>query len=351
MRLIIDDDTKTVTGVVIRRGKNREELEKSSDEVVSVVQHKGEVIVSAGALATPQILQLSGIGPCDMLESVGVKCIADLPVGMNLQDHISTPLYFSSKIPTLSARDFTGANIATWAKEGRGALQSCAAEAFLFYNSGMNEKFQFPLMDIQYHFVCATSGKAVADNFNIRHDIAERRLKYLGEDKFTIAIMPSVLHPESTGTVGLSTANPLDHPLINLNYLDKDIDLETLADACMKAYHIAMTEPLKNNVEFLGHIIHPEIKGDPARDIKYWRQFVTCVAVSTFHPTSTCKMGKSDDPIAVVTPDCRVKGITNLRVVDASVMPEVCSGNTNVPTICIAERASDIIISGRRITG
>jgi choline dehydrogenase-like flavoprotein len=78
MRLIIDDDTKTVTGVVIRRGKNREELEKSSDEVVSVVQHKGEVIVSAGALATPQILQLSGIGPCDMLESVGVKCIADL---------------------------------------------------------------------------------------------------------------------------------------------------------------------------------------------------------------------------------------------------------------------------------
>ena len=154
MRLIIDEDTKTVTGVVIRRGKNREELEKSADEVVSVVKHKGEVIVSAGALATPQILQLSGIGPRDMLESVGVKCIADLPVGMNLQDHISTPLYFSSQIPTLSARDFTGVNIATWAKEGRGALQSASVEAFLFYNSGMNRNIPSSLMDLQFHFAC-----------------------------------------------------------------------------------------------------------------------------------------------------------------------------------------------------
>src|ERR1700676_769409 len=86
MRLIIDEDTKTVTGVVIRRGKNKEELQKSSDEVVNLVKTTGEVIVSAGALATPQILQLSGIGPHDMLESFGVKCIAELPVGMNLQD-------------------------------------------------------------------------------------------------------------------------------------------------------------------------------------------------------------------------------------------------------------------------
>ena len=95
----------------------------------------------------------------------------------------------------------------------------------------------------------------------------------------------------------------------------------------------------------------PEIKGNPSTDIEYWRQWVRYFGITLRHPTSTCKMGRLDDPTAVVTPDCRVKGITNLRVVDASVMPEVCSGNTNVPTICIAERASDIIISGQRITG
>jgi choline dehydrogenase-like flavoprotein len=219
MRLIIDEDTKTVTGVVIRRGKNREELEKSADEVVSVVQHKGEVIVSAGALATPQILQLSGIGTRKMLESVGVKCVVDLPVGMNLQDHLSAPCHYSSHIPTLSALDFTGANIATWAKEGRGALQSCAVEALLFYNSGMNANLQFPLMDVQFNVVAATSGKSGVSNSNVRHDIAERRLKYLGSDKFVVMILPTLLHPESVGTVRLQSSNPLDHPYVYLNPL------------------------------------------------------------------------------------------------------------------------------------
>jgi choline dehydrogenase len=140
--------------------------------------------------------------------------------------------------------------------------------------------------------------------------------------------------------------------LIDPNYLDKDIDLEVLADACMKAYQIAMTEPLKSSVEFLGHVNLPDLKGNPATDIEYWRQWVTHMAITTFHPTSTCKMGRIDDPTAVVTPDCRLKGITNLRVVDASVMPEVCSGNTNIPVTCIAERASGILlISSQRTTG
>ena len=97
---------------------------------------------------------------------------------------------------------------------------------------------------------------------------------------------------------------------------------------------------------FLGHVMCPEIKGNPSTDMEYWRQFVRRFSATMFHPISTCKMGRVDDATAVVTPDCRVKGISNLRVVDASVMPEVCSANTNIPTICIAERASDIIISG-----
>jgi choline dehydrogenase len=351
MRLIIDEDTKTVTGVVIRRGKNREELEKSADEVVSVVKHKGEVIVSAGALATPQILQLSGIGPRKMLENVGVKCIADLPVGLNLQDHISTPVYFSSKIPTLSPRDLTPENLQKWAVEGRGALQSAAVECFLFYNSGLNQSFPKPLMDMQYHVCCVTGGADLANNFNVRNDVVDALMKYLGEDKHSIVIMPTLLHPDSVGTVGLQSSNPLDYPLIDPNYLDKEIDLEISAQACMKAYQICMTEPLKSNVEHLGEIMCPEIKGNPATDIEYWRQWVRYFGVTLYHPTSTCKMGRIDDPTAVVTPDCRVKGITNLRVVDASVMPEVCSGNTNIPVICIGERASDIITSGERITG
>jgi choline dehydrogenase-like flavoprotein len=224
-------------------------------------------------------------------------------------------------------------------------------EALLYYNSGMNRNIPSSLMDVQHEFACVSGGQDLISNFNIRTDALEALVNYIGDDKNTVILLPHLLHSESNGTVSLKTSNALDHPLIDPNYFDKDIDVEILAAGCMKAYQICMTEPLKNNLEYIGHIMCPEIKGNPATDIEYWKQFVRYFAITGYHPTSTCKMGRLDDTTAVVTPDCRVKGITNLRVVDASVMPEVCSGNTNVPTICIAERASDIIISGQRITG
>jgi choline dehydrogenase len=135
MKLIIDEDSKTVTGVAIRRGKNKVELKKSSDEIVKLVKNTGEVIVSCGALATPQILQLSGIGPHEMLDAVGVKCIVDLPVGMNLQDHVGIPIFFCSKIPTITSSDYNGSNFQKWLTDGTGVYHLLPVQVVGFFNT------------------------------------------------------------------------------------------------------------------------------------------------------------------------------------------------------------------------
>lgn len=165
---------------------------------------------------------------------------------------------------------------------------------------------------------------------------------YLVDDwKWTTVCLPTLLHPKSKGEITLASSDPLVHPLINPNYLEDMQDVRTLINGCKLVEKIFQTEPLKNTVKSLATVMN---EGESIEnEDQFWEAYVRKYSLTVYHPTSTCKMGTENDHMAVVTPDTRVKGVKGLRVVDASIMPHVVSGNTNIPTVAIAERAADLI--------
>jgi len=155
------------------------------------------------------------------------------------------------------------------------------------------------------------------------------------------------LHPKSRGTVTLQSNDFLDHPIIETQYLKEQDDVRVFVEGCKRTVEIWSQPALKDNGPCLADVILP---GNPY-DMKtqadqYWEYYVRHMALTIYHPMSTVRMGRANDPEACLTPDCRVKGVTGLRVVDASIVPELMSGNTNIPCVAIGERAAEIIKSG-----
>jgi choline dehydrogenase len=291
------------------------------------IKARCEVVLSAGAIGSPQILMLSGIGNADDLKPHGIAVVAELQgVGRNLQDHLQARPVFKTDLSTINIETnnlFKQAMIALqYAIWRTGPMTMAASLGTGFLKT--EDHLETP--DIQFHIqpFSADSPAAGAHKFSA----------------FTASVLQ--LRPESTGHLALRSANMHDHPVIHPNYLATVTDQRTIVKGIQVARRIAQYEPLKS------HISEEHAPGagiamdDEAGTLDWARNTATTI----YHPTGTCKMG--NDPMAVVDPRLRVHGIRGLRVADCSIMPRIVSGNTNAPAIMIGEKASQMILEDAR---
>ena len=184
-----------------------------------------------------------------------------------------------------------------------------------------------------------TFSRELFHEMNFNDEVYEEYVKDLSDEyKWALICPPTLLHPKSKGEITLASSNPLEYPIINPNYLHEKEDVQKLAQACQLIDKIFQTEPLKD-ITTRTSLSKPTDENDD----QFWESFVRKYTVTVYHPTGTCRMGNEDDPMSVVTSDTRVKGVQNLRVVDASIIPKTISGNTSIPTTAVAERAADLI--------
>ncbi len=293
------------------------------DTVEETFSAKREVILSAGAIGSPQILMQSGIGERKMLEEMGIECQLDLPgVGKNLQDHLDITLLFKQKKSTsygLSLARLFKDSVAPlqYMAHRRGMLTSNVAEGAAFFKSDEN----LALPDIQVHFLPAL--------------LQDHGRKKLWGHGFTIHVCH--LYPKSKGTISLKKMATGFAPVINANYLGHEDDVIPLVSAFKWARNIGETLPLADGaVEFK--------PGKNIRQDKEIEDYIRENAETLYHPIGTCRMGQPSNKETVVNSQLQVIGIAQLRVIDASVMPSIVGGNTNAPTIMIAEKAAELII-------
>ena len=281
-----------------------------------------EVLLAGGAINSPQLLLLSGIGPAAELRAIGVPVMLDLPgVGKNLQDHLNVNIVQRVTRPiTLDGKSGGLAALAValqWLLFRTGPGTSNVAEAGAFISSGPGAATP----DIQFHFIPAQV---------VNH--ARTQL-----DGHGVTLHACCLRPESRGEIRLASADPLKPPVMDPNYLASDYDLKILIEGIRRGRDILAAPAFKL---WLGE---ERLPGVAQRSDAELEAFVRATAETEYHPVSTCKMG--NDPMAVVDDQLRVRGIEGLRVIDASIMPDVVSGNTNAPAIMIAEKGAEMVLN------
>jgi choline dehydrogenase len=306
-------DGKRATGVAYR----------DAGGIEHTVKARVEVILSSGAIGSPQLLMVSGIGEADHLREHGITVRHDLKgVGKNMQDHLQARLVFKCKEPTLNdeVRSLLDqARIAVkYALNRRGPMAMAASLATGFMRTG--DHVDTP--DIQFHVQpwSADSPGAGVHPFSA----------------FTMSVCQ--LRPESRGMIRLASSDAAVYPKIHPNYLSTETDCRTIVEGIKIARRIARHDPLTDKIS-------EEFRPDAALDVDDYDGTLNWArnnSTTIYHPTGTCKMGQGRD--AVVDARLRVHGIGNLRVVDCSIMPEIVSGNTNAPAIMIGEKASDMIL-------
>jgi choline dehydrogenase len=310
VRRVLFDGT-SATGVEIMRGGT-----------VSRVKAAREIILSCGAIASPQLLMLSGIGEAAKLKAHGVAMVADRDqVGQNLQDHPGLGMTWEVSIPTFNdemqlwKQMVHGAN---WLFRGKGVGTTPDAHVVGFIKSRASEA----LPDIQIHVTPA--GYLVAGEGEL----------ILKESSFTM--IASLCRPRSRGDIALKNGDPAQPPTIRHRLFGDEDDLERLSRGVRAARAIVGTHPLADVVK---RPIEPSWKDIADDEMK---SYLRATATTIYHPSGTCRMGADD--AAVVTPELKVNGVRNLRVADASIMPNVTSGNLNAPCMMIGEKASELIL-------
>ncbi|MDB5977746.1 MAG: FAD-dependent oxidoreductase [Nevskia sp.] len=284
-----------------------------------------EVILSAGAIGSPQLLLLSGVGPRAQIEQYGIQAVHELPgVGENLQDHLDIHVTWEEKTRHGISLHWTSLwrslkSLFQYLTGHRGELTSNLAQAGGFVKSDPAQA----IPDLQWHlvpFVYSNHGQDLTPLF-----------KY-----YAFTLMTCFLRPESRGTVRLASSDPLAPPLIDANYLATPRDM----DALVKGFKLA--RQVLEQPAFAPHRLQEMEPGAAVQSDEQIRDFIRRRAETVYHPVGTCKMGR--DAMAVVDSRLRVHGLPGLRVVDASIMPTLIGGNTNAPTTMIAERAADLIL-------
>ncbi|HXB19925.1 MAG TPA: choline dehydrogenase [Candidatus Solibacter sp.] len=280
-----------------------------------------EVILSAGAIGSPQLLMLSGIGSADQLRQFDIPVVCNLPgVGENLQDHPATPVAYECTQPVSLASAETLANVLRYLLFKQGPLTSNVGEGGGFIRTSLAGATP----DVQFHF-----GPA----FFINHGLTP-----IKEHGFTSG--PTLVRPRSIGRIALRSGSPVDAPRIFANYFSDPYDLDVMVEGIKITRMITHSKAF---AKYRGRETHP---GDDVLSDQELRAHVCKMSETLYHPVGTCKMGSNKDANAVVDSELRVHGVEGLRVIDASVMPTVPGGNTNAPTIMIAEKAADLIRKG-----
>lgn len=327
-RILVDPVKKQATGVEVINSFGKKQT----------ILAKKEVVVSGGAVNSPQILLLSGVGPKEELEKLKVPVVHNLPgVGKNLHNHVAFKLSFT-----------TNENATT-------ALNWAVAMQYLLYRDGLmsgtgmsqltgmiNTKYANPKddnPDIQFFFGgylanCAKTGEV--------GELSSEKVNGL-PPKREISIIPTVLHPKSRGYLTLKDNNPLSYPKIFGKYLTNDEDVATLIEGIKFGLKLSKTKALEKYGMKYKKTPVKECDDKTFGTDPYWECMIRWQTGAENHQAGSCKMGPEKDPLAVVDPELRVHGIKNLRVMDASIMPSVTSGNTGAPVIMIAEKGSDMI--------
>jgi len=281
-----------------------------------------EVLLAAGAIGSPHLMLLSGIGPADDLRAAGVDVVADVPgVGKNLQDHLLVSVAYRDKsgmtggVTPLNLLGWLGRYLLT----RRGPLASNVCESGGFVRTRPGE----PRPNLQFHFLPVGSDQLSFDD------------EIFAPKGHAFSLLPTLIYPSSRGEIKLRTRNPADPPAIDPRYFSAQEDLDLLVEGVKLAKEVAHHGSLDR------------ARGEPlglaagARGDAEVRDAIRRSANTIFHPVGTCKMGT--DPLAVVDAELRVRAVPGLRVIDASIMPTIPGGNTNAPTIMIAEKAADLV--------
>lgn len=321
-KIIIKNDK--AVGVVVGKSPRHSTIFKANKEV----------ILSAGSFGSPQILMLSGIGDKEELSQNGIECIRDLRgVGKNLQDHLFYNISALSKrkegqnhhIPFMNQ----GVDLMKWLFSKNGILTASPLESVAFGNTSASPD----RVDFQFHFTAFHVGTGYDVDF---YDLNTFPTK---EDGFTI--LPTLLKPKSRGYLKLKSKNPFEHPIIQPNFLEAEADRKVLIESGKLAIEVLKAKAFDN---FRKEIIAPPDYSSDEAILNHIQKIVETV----YHPVGTCKMG--NDEMAVIDDNLRVRGIEGLRVIDASIMPTITSGNTNAPVNMIAEKGADLILGKNKIS-
>lgn len=320
--------TSTSVQKLVMDGRRVTGLKVKGPDGSKTIEAKVEVILSAGAIGSPQLLMVSGLGAADELGAHGIQVVKDLKgVGKNLQDHLQARPVFKVNVPTVNTEV---GNIFKQAlvgleyflkRTGPMTMAASLGQGFLKTRPDLSTP------DIQFHVQPWSADKP-----------SEGPHKF---SAFTASVLQ--LRPESAGHLELKSASIDDHPDIHPNYLATKTDCDTIVEGIKIARKIAEFEPLKGMISE-EHAPGNDVATDDYDAMLNWARET---ATTIYHPTGTCKMGS--DPMAVVDARLKVHGIDGLRVADASIMPKIVSGNTNAPTIVIGEKASDMILEDARL--
>ena len=316
-------ETNALATRILLDGREATGVEYRSNGTAHQARARREVILSGGAINSPQLLQLSGIGPGERLKSQGIAVAHDLPgVGNNLQDHLQArvcyrctrPITVNDDARSLWRRGKMALEYALWRT---GPMSIGAGQAGLFAKT----RPELATPDVQYHFILFSWEQAGTEPHPF--------------PGFTTSVCQ--LRPESRGTVMIKSPDPATPPSIKPNYLSTETDRRTMVDGMKLARRIGEQMPLK------GYVVNEHLPGPKAVTDEDILAFVRETGSTIYHPTSTCMMGSG--PTHVVDEQLRVHGIGRLRVADCSIMPTVVSGNTNAGAIMIGEKASDMILA------
>jgi len=319
-------ETAALAQRILFEGRRARAVEYAQNGTLRTARAGKEILVSGGAYNSPQLLQLSGVGPAELLKSHGIDIVLDAPgVGNDLQDHMQVRLVtrcaqrvtLNDIVNNPVRRTMAGLRYAAFR---RGPLTIAAGTSGAFFKT--SPRLATP--DIQIHFLPFSTDK-----------MGEKLHSFSG---FTASVCQ--LRPESRGSLRIKSADPKVAPEIRINYLATETDRTAFIEGVKILRKILAAPALK---PYVVDEVYPGSKVVSDEDIL---AFCRQTGSTVYHPTSTCRMG--NDQLAVVDQRLRVRGIEGLRVVDASVMPDLMSGNTNAPTIMIAEKASDMILEDAR---
>jgi choline dehydrogenase len=314
---------------VIFDGKRAAGVEYRKNGITTTLRCRREVILSAGAMASPKLLMVSGIGPAEHLKEMGVAVVHDSPcVGRNLADHIAASLTYEVNVPTLNTY-FTPRRMVLsalqWALFRDGPLAAGPAHASLHGHVGPSAASDYEMHLLPFALPGLAKGRSVAK-------LVDDLMEYSG---MTLVLL--ALHPRARGDVSLRSPNPDDPPIIRHSQLDDPADVDVVIRAAGIARQIAEQSAMKR---FVVREIAPGLQVQTHDE---WVGFLRGHAHRGLHACGTCAMG--DGPASVVDPELRVRGVDGLRVIDASIMPSLPSGNTNAAVVMVGERGAAFVLA------